>query len=97
MRFTPGSGPSRPSLSIGLARLGLKSLHDGQLIVPLSEPNRGNFLSFRTAEAGPIHQALLARKVITDYRGDRLRFGFGLYHDEEDVARLCRVLSEVLD
>jgi selenocysteine lyase/cysteine desulfurase len=34
--------------------------------------------------------------VVTDYRADRLRFGFGLYHDEEDVARLCKVLGEIL-
>ena len=30
-------------------------------------------------------------------RGDRLRFGFGLYHDEDDVARLIGVLDQVLD
>jgi selenocysteine lyase/cysteine desulfurase len=30
--------------------------------------------------------------VITDYRGDRLRIGFGIYHDPEDVDRL---VSEV--
>ncbi len=34
---------------------------------------------------------------MTDHRGDRLRFGFGLYHDEEDVARLIGVLGQVLD
>ena len=36
-------------------------------------------------------------KVITDYRADSLRFGFGLYHDEDDVERLCEVLAQTLD
>jgi kynureninase len=64
--------------------------------VPIEEPNRGHFLTFRSAAAGDIHRALLARNVVTDYRTDRLRFGFGLYHDEEDVARLIDVLGQTL-
>ncbi len=80
----------------GLERRGLSALHPGQLLVPLTEPNRGNFLTFRTEAAGEIYQKLLARNVITDHRGDRLRFGFGLYQDQDDVARLLRVLGEVL-
>jgi selenocysteine lyase/cysteine desulfurase len=34
--------------------------------------------------------------VITDHRGDRLRIGFGIYHDEEDVDRLLVHLTETL-
>jgi selenocysteine lyase/cysteine desulfurase len=33
--------------------------------------------------------------VITDYRGDRLRIGFGMYHDEGDVARLTDTVQEL--
>ena len=80
----------------GLAALGLARLNPEQLVVPLDEENRGHFLTFRTAAAGDLYQALLARNVVTDYRGDRLRFGFGLYHDEADVERLCAVLGQVL-
>ena len=79
-----------------LAALGLEALQPGQLVVPIEEPNRGHFLTFRTEAAGSIHRALLARHVVTDYRADRLRFGFGLYHDEEDVARLCAALGRTL-
>jgi selenocysteine lyase/cysteine desulfurase len=32
--------------------------------------------------------------VITDHRADRLRIGFGIYHDEEDVDRLLTHLGE---
>jgi selenocysteine lyase/cysteine desulfurase len=79
-----------------LAGLGLRALRPGQLSVPLSEPSRGHFLTFRTEEAEAIHRRLLEAKVITDYRGDRLRFGFGLYHDEEDIERLMGVLRREL-
>ena len=33
------------------------------------------------------------RGVTTDYRGTRLRFGFGIYHDRGDVDRLIAVLD----
>jgi selenocysteine lyase/cysteine desulfurase len=79
-----------------LSSLDLAALHPGQLVVP-EAARRGNFLTFRTPEAGTIYEKLLAQNVITDYRADSLRFGFGLYHDDNDVARLCEVLGEVLD
>ena len=79
-----------------LNELGLEALKAVQLVVPLDEPNRGNFLTFRTAEAGRIYRALRDAGVVTDYRGERLRFGFGPYQDEDDVDRLCRVLGRVL-
>jgi selenocysteine lyase/cysteine desulfurase len=31
--------------------------------------------------------------VITDYRADRLRIGFGIYQDEADVDRLIEILA----
>jgi selenocysteine lyase/cysteine desulfurase len=79
-----------------LAALRLPALHPGQLAVPVEAAERGHFLTFRTADAGPIHHRLLDANVVTDYRGDRLRFGFGLYHDAEDVAQLCGRLAHVL-
>jgi len=84
------------SFLTGLGGLNLAALHPGQLVVP-EATRRGNFLTFRTAAAGEIYDKLLARNVITDHRADRLRFGFGLYQDDNDVARLCEVLGEVLD
>jgi kynureninase len=80
----------------GLSGLGLAALHPGQLVVP-EAARRGNFLTFRTPAAGEVYEKLLARNVITDTRADSLRFGFGLYHDDDDVERLCEVLGEVLD
>jgi selenocysteine lyase/cysteine desulfurase len=48
----------------------------------------GHFLTFRRADAGVLADGLAAKNVIVDHRGDRLRFGFGMYHDHTDVAAL---------
>jgi kynureninase len=69
-----------------------------RLVVPITEPNRGHFLTYELPEAGAIHTRLLEANVVTDVRGDRLRFGFGLYHDDEDidggVERINHALAE---
>jgi selenocysteine lyase/cysteine desulfurase len=67
-------------------------LREEQLVVPLAEPRRGQFLAFHTPQASAIHARLLAANVVTDVRGDRLRFGFGPYVDEADVVEAVRRL-----
>lgn len=62
-------------------------LRASQLVVPLSEPSRGQFLTFQTPDAAAFHARLLEANVVTDVRGDRLRFGFAVYHDEADIVR----------
>jgi selenocysteine lyase/cysteine desulfurase len=79
-----------------LKQLNLAALRADQLLVAIAEPNRGHFLTFRTPEAGSLHHRLLDANIVTDYRGDRLRLGFGLYHDADDVDRLCERLRRVL-
>ena len=78
-----------------LASRKLSGLDPRQLIVPLQDSNRGNFLTFRISKARALHQRLLDAGIVTDYRGDRLRFGFGLYHDPQDIDRLCERLAAV--
>lgn len=46
--------------------------------------NHGHFLTFDLKDVKiiqDIYRQLLSRKIITDFRGTRLRFGFGLYQD----------------
>ncbi len=57
--------------------------------------DRGNFLAFETDAAADLYTRLHDRGVITDYRGDRLRIGFGVYQDEADVDALLTVLDEM--
>jgi selenocysteine lyase/cysteine desulfurase len=64
----------------------------GELVPPDPQP-RGNFLTFRTDRAGEIYRLLHDRGVITDHRADRLRIGFGVYQDGDDVDRLTAVLA----
>jgi kynureninase len=65
-------------------------------LLPGPEVNdRGHFLTFRLADAAGIYEALHVANVITDYRDDRLRIGFGLYHDEADIDELVRTLETV--
>ncbi len=70
-------------------------IRPGRLLPP-DGVERGNFLTFETDSAGEIYHALHNRKVITDYRGNRLRIGFGIYQDETDVNRLVENLKTVL-
>ena len=65
-------------------------------LVPPAPLERGNFLTFETGMAAELYQALHQRKVITDHRGNRLRIGFGVYHDESDVDRLVAEVQTVL-
>ncbi len=73
-----------------------RGLHVGELVPAASAP-RGHFLTFRTPRAAALDEGLAAAQVIVDHRGDRLRFGFGLYQDAGDVDRLLERLAAVLD
>jgi selenocysteine lyase/cysteine desulfurase len=64
-------------------------------MLPPPPLERGNFLTFRTDRAADIYRSLHDHAVITDYRRDRLRIGFGVYHDELDVDRLLDVIAAV--
>jgi kynureninase len=70
--------------------LTLASPRDGQ--------QRGSQVSFRHPEGYAIMQALIARKVIGDFRApDILRFGFTpLYTTPDDVNAAARVLAEIM-
>ena len=71
-------------------------ISEDQLVVPLSNSARGQFLTFRTPEANVLSATLKLHRVITDARGDRLRFGFGPYQDEADLTELHARLRRVL-
>jgi kynureninase len=57
---------------------------------------RGNFLTFRRPDAPELVAALAEEDVLVDSRGDRLRIGFGLYHEEHDVRTLTQRLTAAL-
>ena len=65
---------------------------------PRDPATRGSQVSFRHPQAYAVMQALIARRVIGDFRApDMLRFGFTpLYIGLEDVDAAIAVLAEVL-
>jgi selenocysteine lyase/cysteine desulfurase len=72
------------------------ALAAAELLNPLDGRPHARFLAFRSPRAAAWNDALMARDCITDVRGDVLRIGLALYHDEEDVdafARLAQSLS----
>lgn len=68
-------------------------LHSSNLLVA-EEDRRGRFLAFRTSDSADIARDLAMKNVIVDHRGDRLRIGFGIYHESEDAGRLARALAD---
>ena len=63
-------------------------LDPARLVVPVTDPARGNFLTFALPDAEAWQARLEKANIITDRRGDRLRFGFGIYQREADVDAL---------
>jgi selenocysteine lyase/cysteine desulfurase len=77
-----------------LQRRFLDRFDSGDLeLIPAIDHQRGHFLTYRTERAGELAAALAAANVVVDYRADRLRLGFGLYHDTGDVDRLVAELT----
>jgi kynureninase len=64
-------------------------------LLPPAGMERGNFLTFESADASGSYRKLHERGVITDYRGNRLRIGFGVYQDYDDVDRLVAIVREL--
>ena len=71
-----------------LRRLKPRGAFGAESLVSTDLSRVGHFLTFRTPRAGALKEALAEEGVLVDSRGDRLRFGFGLYQDEGDLARL---------
>lgn len=79
-----------------LAQVDQAPIRPSDLVLPVEHAGeRGHFLAFEVAGAAAVCASLHERGVVTDSRGDVLRIGFGIYHDEADVERLCIRLSEV--
>jgi kynureninase len=74
----------------------VKPLASARLITPMATRERGHFLTFETPEAKAIHDRLLARHIITDVRGDRIRFGFGCYQTAADIDEAITAVAAVL-
>ena len=78
-----------------LARCGVTALSAAHLVPSPGVP-RGNFLVFDVDGAEEIARRLAAANIVIDRRDRRLRFGFGVYHDEAEVHRLVEAIVHAL-
>jgi len=66
------------------------------VLTPPAGAPRGNFLTFDLDDAADVERRLAAHGIVVDRRGRRLRFGFGVYHDDAFVDRLLARVREAL-
>jgi selenocysteine lyase/cysteine desulfurase len=64
-----------------------------ELLNPLDGAPHARFLAFRTPDAKSWCSTLAEANCIVDVRGDVLRIGLGLYHDQSDVERFARLAA----
>ncbi|MNK11936.1 Kynureninase [compost metagenome] len=81
----------------GLAKVDHPLLSKKNLIVSELD-HHGHFLTFNlpsTKITAQMVEDLKGHSLITDSRGSRLRFGFGLYHDAEDMDQACTIIGKL--
>ena len=61
----------------------------------LNCPGDARFLAFRSPRAQNWSSDLKARNCITDVRGDVLRIGLALYHDESDIDAFAKLAADL--
>jgi len=70
-----------------LDKLDSTAFATAELLNPLDGGPHARFLAFRSSKAQQWCSALAAKKCVTDVRGEVLRIGLGIYHDESDIDR----------
>jgi selenocysteine lyase/cysteine desulfurase len=86
----------RDELEAAIAEGRAGVLREAALLRPNAGGPQARYIALRDARATAWKAQLLQHDVITDARGDVLRIGLGLYHDEADVAALCDKVGHLL-
>jgi kynureninase len=80
-----------------IARAGVRPLCEARLVTPIGSTSaRGHFLTFELADAQALYERLAQANIITDVRGDRIRFGFGCYHAAEEIEPAVAAITRAL-
>ncbi len=80
-----------------LARAKIKPLCDARLVTPVAEGiARGHFLTFELASAQALHDRLARANIVTDVRGERIRFGFGCYHAADEIEPAVAAIARAI-
>ncbi len=73
----------------------LNELNTKNIVKNAENLPESHFLTFKTPQANHIEEMLRKNQITVDSRGDRLRFGFGIYHDLKDIDLLTKKLSQI--
>lgn len=71
------------------------ALFEAKLLNPLNGDAHARFLAFRHPDAARWRDQLKSAGCVTDVRGDVLRIGLGLYHDEADIDALAVLVRQL--
>lgn len=77
-------------------RLHCPGLREARLAVPMTDPQRGNFLAYDSPDSTTLQALLADAGLVTDVRGSVLRIGFGLYHDVADVPGIVERIARAV-
>ncbi|SRR6266508_2007610 len=81
-----------------VARAKVRPLCDARLVTPVTAGiARGHFLTFELTDAQAIHDRLTRANIITDVRGERIRFGFGCYHTAEEIEAAVAAIAPAIE
>ena len=75
---------------------GIEPLRKARLVTPMTTPERGHFLCYETPQAAAIQTRLAKAGIVTDVRGNRIRFGFGCYHTEDEIEIAVSAMAGAL-
>jgi selenocysteine lyase/cysteine desulfurase len=80
-----------------IARAAVWPLCEARLVTPIDSARaRGHFLTFELADAQALYERLSRANIITDVRGDRIRFGFGCYHAADEIEPAVAAIARAL-
>jgi selenocysteine lyase/cysteine desulfurase len=81
-----------------VARAKVRPLGEARLVTPVaSGVARGHFLTFELAGAQALHERLARANIVTDVRGERIRFGFGCYHTADEIDATVTAIARAVD
>jgi kynureninase len=80
-----------------IVRAKVRPLCEARLVTPVgSNAAHGNFLTFQLPGAQAMHDRLARANIVTDVRGERIRFGFGCYHTAEEIEAAVAAIARAL-
>jgi selenocysteine lyase/cysteine desulfurase len=80
-----------------VTRARVRPLCAARLVTPVTADGaRGNFLTFELDGAQAVHDRLARAEIVTDVRGNRIRFGFGCYQSADEIAPAVAAIAAAL-